>query len=1056
MKKLCTFLLLLLSLCAVNAASTRVAVILTFNPTNAPVNSNAFVLNGVTWQWRTNATSLTAHIPITNSLGGNVTNFFQRINGHAFTGNVEIAYGAASNVIVLQGQVNRAMVATLSGSWATITTKTNPASVSELVMMPFTEEGTNSRKSIASGMVTAIKDHATNEFPASAPSFRQFVNTSTNRQTLTNKAGVNFDMISGRIGSAEVTNLDFYPKWTIGDREDIGGSGGAELTFNSYDGASWLTIKPNAFTGVPMLMSSTGDFYDVIDNATEGLETNSSLINIGTFWRWSPKLSSLGSLPFEYTNQWTTFQYYTNAYGAGAFTTYAVGYDVYHQGRLFASGGGTLTNLDTVTATNGRFANLSGTNVTLQGGTFSGGALDSVAATNLSTRKALFIGGSMIYGLTNFTSLANGNNIAVEFGTNTFVRISGTLTADGAICGVAGGVIGKTYMLWNDTTYNITLTQSTADPIPGNCFANYGNLDMTIPPQGFGSIVYKGTRWTTAWTFPSLVYATNAAAVYNFFSGQFDYPGGTNIYLKPGLGVTNLNVRGGLSFAESTSSNKLSQIGTTLVLSNSVNGEVLSYDDDADDFSLNVSSFSLGYVTPSTVAVFDDANGLVSGDATAIEVGYLSGARSNIQSQIDWVRTNALGNTDFDSIHAGSLIVSNLAANSLLYVNSTGLVSTVTMGPGVTFTNGVLSATGGGAGGLGSSNVIISATNEVFLNWANASEFRVFLLTNANITFTNTLSLSNLHGYVYLQQDTNGGRTVTFRNAQGLIQTNASMVVTTNANALDLLEVKQSFFPTNLLAWWPQNLQPRVAFTNSLASSGGGGGGSTNDPTSVSNLVFWLDVDQLSGSDGDGIATFTDHSGNSHNFTQSTSGNRALLTNSTSGFNGKKTLWFDGVNDSYANTDYSTVAGNYTFFFVMQMKEDFGGFANRWLLDSSSSGSLSIRAIDTGSYKLAVYDVAGSRVFENPGIAPLVVSVVCNSTGTNLKVYTNGVQMASATAWQQPAAGETLTVGGSASGGAFYNGILGDCLTYTGALSDANRKTVEQYLGTKFGITVAP
>lgn len=132
--------------------------------------------------------------------------------------------------------------------------------------------------------------------------------------------------------------------------------------------------------------------------------------------------------------------------------------------------------------------------------------------------------------------------------------------------------------------------------------------------------------------------------------------------------------------------------------------------------------------------------------------------------------------------------------------------------------------TGGISGADTVSNITVSATANVLLDFAAANVFKLKLLTNANYIFTNQSSL-NRRGKVYFQQDTNGQRLVTQSVAGGLLQTNANMQPTTNANALDLLEVEQGFFTTNLLAWWPQNFQPRVAFTNSLADGGGGGGG---------------------------------------------------------------------------------------------------------------------------------------------------------------------------------------------------------------------------------------
>jgi hypothetical protein len=124
-------------------------------------------------------------------------------------------------------------------------------------------------------------------------------------------------------------------------------------------------------------------------------------------------------------------------------------------------------------------------------------------------------------------------------------------------------------------------------------------------------------------------------------------------------------------------------------------------------------------------------------------------------------------------------------------------------------------------------NVYVTDTAACVLKLDLFDVFKVHLMTNATLILSNATSLDN-RAQIYYQQDTNGQRTVGITVAGGLLQTNAVMQPTTNANALDLLEIMPGFFSTNLLAWWPQNFQPRVAFTNSLAGGvGGGGGGGT-------------------------------------------------------------------------------------------------------------------------------------------------------------------------------------------------------------------------------------
>lgn len=128
------------------------------------------------------------------------------------------------------------------------------------------------------------------------------------------------------------------------------------------------------------------------------------------------------------------------------------------------------------------------------------------------------------------------------------------------------------------------------------------------------------------------------------------------------------------------------------------------------------------------------------------------------------------------------------------------------------WTNGVV------PGGDVVSNITVSATNNVLLDFGAANIFKLTLLTNWTETFTNVTLLTK-KGYVYYQQDTNGVRLLNnYYVSGGLLQTNATenMQPTTNASALDLLEIMPGFFTTNLIAYWPQDFQPRIKFTNSL------------------------------------------------------------------------------------------------------------------------------------------------------------------------------------------------------------------------------------------------
>lgn len=145
-------------------------------------------------------------------------------------------------------------------------------------------------------------------------------------------------------------------------------------------------------------------------------------------------------------------------------------------------------------------------------------------------------------------------------------------------------------------------------------------------------------------------------------------------------------------------------------------------------------------------------------------------------------------------------------------------------GAGVTMTtnhttktvDAAISGSGSGSSSFNETNITVSNTNLILLDVGSFDLFRLSLLTNYNWRVTNISSLRK-RAQVYFQQDTNGQRLLGSADvAGGLLQTNANLQATTNANGLDVLEILPGFFNSNAIAWWPQNFQPRVGFTNSL------------------------------------------------------------------------------------------------------------------------------------------------------------------------------------------------------------------------------------------------
>ena len=186
-----------------------------------------------------------------------------------------------------------------------------------------------------------------------------------------------------------------------------------------------------------------------------------------------------------------------------------------------------------------------------------------------------------------------------------------------------------------------------------------------------------------------------------------------------------------------------------------------------------------------------------------------------------WVYTNTIDVRGLASATTTNLIGIGSQSNALAIIPGTGL-QLATNGNGTSTLNVTVTS---GSSVFAVTNIFITNSTPVLLDFASFNVFKLWVETNVAWITTNSTSLTQ-KAYIYYHNDTNGGWALnSFANAGGLVATNANMQFTTNASALDLLEIMPGFWSTNILAYWPQNFQPRQAFTNSLSGGGGGGGG---------------------------------------------------------------------------------------------------------------------------------------------------------------------------------------------------------------------------------------
>lgn len=221
------------------------------------------------------------------------------------------------------------------------------------------------------------------------------------------------------------------------------------------------------------------------------------------------------------------------------------------------------------------------------------------------------------------------------------------------------------------------------------------------------------------------------------------------------------------------------------------------------------------------------------------------------------------------------------------------------------------------------------------------------------------------------------------------------------------------------------------------------------NPKQISNLAIWLDGNDASTITlvSSAVSEWKDKASGKV-FAQTTANNRPTLTT----INGKTALAFDGSNDTLSCVDPFTTYP-LSMFFVQRLvaHTNFGmtytvGASNDFnLRQNGTSGLLQVQMTSTA---------AGYGTTLSTSTAQLI-SIVYESTAANSVLYLDGTALVpTAGSFSQPTLSGTHWIG-TRNGGFPINGYIGEILIYSKTVSASERSRITQYLGKKWGITVA-
>lgn len=217
-----------------------------------------------------------------------------------------------------------------------------------------------------------------------------------------------------------------------------------------------------------------------------------------------------------------------------------------------------------------------------------------------------------------------------------------------------------------------------------------------------------------------------------------------------------------------------------------------------------------------------------------------------------------------------------------------------------------------------------------------------------------------------------------------------------------------------------------------------------------------LDADSVAGADGDAVGSWADDSGNDVDFSQSNASYKPVLKKSANGINGHNVIRFDGSNDILSIvsgkvlSDIITASADNCFFvfkLVAVTTSDATMYNNDCLIadDGGAWGTF----FKTDGYVYSYYYSSSSTKSAENSISTGIAYILASrhSGGSIYQSINGGTE-------NSEACGNVAVTEGVYLGGlvAYTQIDIAEIICFKSNLSSANRKTVMNYLNTKYSI----
>lgn len=228
-------------------------------------------------------------------------------------------------------------------------------------------------------------------------------------------------------------------------------------------------------------------------------------------------------------------------------------------------------------------------------------------------------------------------------------------------------------------------------------------------------------------------------------------------------------------------------------------------------------------------------------------------------------------------------------------------------------------------------------------------------------------------------------------------------------------------------------------------------------PDTIPDCTLWLDADDLTGADGDTIATWANKGSLGGNATSATTARPTLVTDV--GGSTRQGLRFDGVDDHITTASGAFVSASGWTAVAVFANHNRSGPGDGSILDADNgigSGRVAqfFRCSDALVGSIAFNTGGTAYTASAPALGAVGLSAVFSTyTPTGVTLHVEGVDGVELAATGTPRSTSTaVRVGGRVNGGQWMHGVVCEVAIWSRPLTAAEILRVRTYLDTKYGI----